>query len=76
MMEMIKAAYQHYEVWEEMSRQLLDQKKVDTARNEEMEFFRKYQVYVKVPINECWEVTGKPPTRHQVCGNQQGGCCS
>ena len=31
------------------------------ARKEEMKEFRKHKVYIKVPIEECYQVTGKGP---------------
>ena len=48
-------------IWDDMSGKELDWELVAAARTEEMEEFRKHQVYVKVPIKECWEKTGKKP---------------
>ena len=31
------------------------------ARNEEVKYFKSRRVYEKVPIEECWHQTGKPP---------------
>ena len=39
----------------------LDAAMVRLARAEEMEFFRKMQVYEKVPLRECLSTTGKTP---------------
>ena len=33
------------------------------ARKKEIEYFRKMQVYVKVPKDECWQKTGKAPIK-------------
>ena len=34
---------------------------MNKARKEELEEFRKHQVYEKVPEEECWNMTGKKP---------------
>ena len=39
----------------------MDVERVREARREEVEEVRKHQVYVKVPIGECWERKGKGP---------------
>eukprot|EP00959_Pyramimonas_sp_CCMP1952_P034389 720749-Pyramimonas_sp.AAC.1 len=35
--------------------------KVKEARETELEWIRKQKVYVKVPIKQCWDRTGKGP---------------
>ena len=39
----------------------LDPVKVKAARQEEIDYIRKMGLYVKVPITECFEKTGKKP---------------
>ena len=48
----------------------LDSEQVKLARCEEMEEVKKHEVYVKVPIQQCFQETGKAPIwdkmgRHQ-----------
>ena len=47
--------------WGDLSGKALDPLKVKTAREEEMKEFRSHEVYKKVPIKECWAITGKDP---------------
>ena len=49
------------EYWDDMSGEPLDSEMVRKARQEEMEEFRKHQVYVKVPIQECIDKTERNP---------------
>ena len=49
------------EYWDEVSGEKLDKEGVIRARKEEMEELCKHEVYEKVPIKECWEMTGKAP---------------
>ena len=53
--------YETGEYWDDMSGKRLDPELVKQAREEEMMEFRKHGVYVKVPVKECWDVTGRPP---------------
>ncbi len=46
-------------IWDDISGKVLDCDLVAAARIEEREEFRKHRVYVKVPIEECLERTGK-----------------
>ena len=48
-------------IWDDISGKELDWELVAAARAEEMEEFRKHEVYVKVPIAKCWGKTGKKP---------------
>ncbi len=48
-------------VWGDISGEELDASMVAAARVEEMEEFRKHGVYVKVPISQCVNRTGKGP---------------
>jgi hypothetical protein len=47
--------------WDDMSGEPLLSSEVQRARMEEMEEFKKHQVYKKVPIQKCWDETGKGP---------------
>jgi len=47
--------------WDDLSGKRLDPKLVKKARMEEMKEFNKHNVYVKVPIEECWTNTGTDP---------------
>ena len=47
--------------WDNLSGEELDPKLVKKARVEDMDQFVKHNVYVKVPVTECYKVTGKPP---------------
>ena len=46
--------------WDDVSGKMLKTEKV-IARQEEIAEFRKHNVYLKVPIEECYQVTGKEP---------------
>ena len=46
-------------IWDDVSGNELKRELVEAAREEEMREFDKHKVYEKVPITECWEVTGK-----------------
>jgi len=50
-----------WEYWGDLSGKALDSRLVNKARAEEMREFKKYNVYEKVPIEECWANTGKDP---------------
>ena len=47
--------------WDDVSGNELDPKLVLTARKEEMDQFKKHEVYEKVREEVCWSVTGKGP---------------
>jgi hypothetical protein len=51
----------NYTYWDDLSGKPLDKAGVNLARAEEMEEFKRHGVYVKVPITECRQVTGKEP---------------
>ena len=57
----VSAEDQIEEYWDDLSGQKLDGEKVKAAREEEMQEFRKFGVYDKVPEEECWKITGKDP---------------
>ena len=58
----INALYKIDEVfYDDMSGQELDPELVKCARSEEMVEVKKHKVYVKVPISQCWDRTGKRP---------------
>ena len=44
--------------WDDLSGKELDARLVKKARLEEMKEVNKHEVYVKVPIEECWANTG------------------
>ena len=48
---------------------------VRRARSEEMAEVKKHNVYVKVPISQCWDSTGKEPigTRWVDTANRSTG---
>ena len=48
--------------WDDVKDEWLDPECVKAARAEEMEFLKKEQLYVKVPLEDCFATTGKPPT--------------
>jgi hypothetical protein len=54
-------ANQEIMYWDDMSGEPLISSEVQRARTEEMEEFKKHQVYTKVPIQKCWDATGKGP---------------
>ena len=47
--------------WDDISGKKLNPELIHIARAEELEEFRKHNVYVKVPIEECIKVTNKRP---------------
>ena len=47
--------------WDEITGKPLDFEGVIKAREEELEEFRKHNVYTKVPVEECYRVTKKGP---------------
>ena len=47
--------------WDDMSGKTLQSRLVQNARQEEMDEVQKHQVYKKVPIQQCWQETGKGP---------------
>ncbi len=47
--------------WDDVTGNELDPELVREARAEEMKEFKKHNVYVKVPLSECWAATGKRP---------------
>lgn len=53
--------YQHCEFWDELSGAPLRKEGVIRARKDELGQFRKHTVYVKRPLKESYEVTGKGP---------------
>ena len=49
------------QIYDDMSGKKLDGSQVQLARTEEMEEVKKHKVYVKVPIQQCYDETGKAP---------------
>ena len=48
-------------MYDDISGEPLDMEQVKEARKEEMKEFNKHEVYIKVPLQECWDETGKEP---------------
>ena len=60
------------EAWGDVNNCKLDPVKVRKAREEEMEYFRRMQVYRKVPIQRCKDEAGKLPIKvRRVDTNKQ-----
>ncbi len=49
------------EFYDAISGEVLDGELSKKAREAEMETFKKLEVYEKVPLEECWKVTGRAP---------------
>ena len=49
------------QIFDDISGEPLDAEGVKEARKEEIRDVRKHEVYVKVPLKECWDATGKDP---------------
>ena len=47
--------------WDDISCKPLKAELIQEARDEKLQEVRKHGVYEKVPIKECWDVTGKGP---------------
>lgn len=58
---MVLAEEIHDIIWDEASGEVLDPKLSTEARGEEIEEFKKHNVYTKVPDHEAWQVTKKGP---------------
>ena len=51
------------EAWGDVNNCKFDPLKVRKAREEDMEYFRRMQVYRKAPIQKCKDATGKMPIK-------------
>ena len=51
------------QAWDDHTGESLDAKKVNEARQLEMEYYDKVHVFDKVPTAQCWERTGKAPLK-------------
>ena len=49
------------EYYDDISGLTLDSAGVTAARKKEIDVFKQHEVYRKVPLDECWKVTGKGP---------------
>ncbi len=49
------------EFYDAISREVLDSELIKKAKEAEMETFRKHEAYEKVPLEDCWKVTGRAP---------------
>ena len=58
--------------WDDISGKPLREDLVRKARQEEMGEVIKHRVYVKVPIRECWNKTGKDPVGTRCVDKQRG----
>ena len=47
--------------WHDMSGKQLNGKLVEAARDEEMVEVRKHKVYMKVPVQQCFDEAGQAP---------------
>ena len=56
-----KSASDKVEYWDDLSGEEMDPELVEAARKDEMDEHNKHNVYVKVPLRECWDETGKHP---------------
>ena len=52
--------------WDDASGAALDPQSVRKAREEEIQYVRKMDLYKKVPIAECYNRTGKGTNIHKV----------
>ena len=58
--------------WDDLSGKELKPELVKKARAEELREINKYNVYVKVPIEECWVNTGKEPIGTRISVQARG----
>ena len=58
--------------WDDISGKELDPQKVRAARALEVEYYRKMDVFDKVPIEECYQVTGKAPIKTKWIDHDKG----
>ena len=49
--------------WDDMSGEMLNPQGVKAARQEELEYARRYEVFDIVDVKRCWERTGKAPIK-------------
>ena len=70
MVEINESAHKCYEpeshdefAWDDVNNGKLDPARVRAARMAEMEYFQKMQVYKKVSVQSCKDVTGKMPNQ-------------
>ena len=49
--------------WDEMSGKKLNSEEVIAARLDEIKHLHSYDVYEKVPVEECWKSTGRAPIK-------------
>ena len=49
------------DMWDDVSGARLNPGMVREARKEEMDEVHKHKIYVKVPVQQCWDETGKEP---------------
>ena len=58
--------------WDDVNGVDLDPELVKKARREEVEFYKTMGVYEKVPLSECFEVTGRPPVSVRWIDHNKG----
>ena len=58
---MLQEVITETKVWDDISGEELDMSLARAARMEEMDEFEKHGVYVKVPMEQCMQRTGKKP---------------
>ena len=49
--------------WDDQAVEKLDWKMVQEARRDEIDQVKKHRVYIKAPIKESWDVSGKDPIK-------------
>lgn len=68
----VEVATYEYHYTDGVIGRLLDTHKVNEARKEDIEIFRKHKVWKQVPESKCWRVTGKAPLDHLWIGIDKG----
>ena len=58
--------------WDEVSGRQLDAKGVEKARVEELVEVAKHKLYTKVPLQQCYDETGKAPIKARWLGINKG----
>ena len=58
--------------WDDVTGEQLEEGRVIAARAEEMDEVHKHNVYVKVPMSDCWESTGKAPIKTRWIDTNKG----
>ena len=62
--------------WDDVPGAALNPKEVKRARSEEMEYVHQMESYEKVPVEECWRITGRSPISTRWIDINKGGASS